>query len=279
MLLREIGAIEGKLVTVFHGFDITLLLKEQRERIYKRLFETGDLFLPISEHWKHRLIELGCPEEKIIVHRMGVDCNRFLFRSRRLDDSNKVRFVSIGRLVEKKGFEYGIRAVAKLTKNVQNIEYTIVGDGALNEYLQNLIQELGVDNNIHMVGWKQQEEVIEILENAHILLAPSVTSKNGDQEGIPVSLMEAMAMGLPIVSTKHSGIPELIENGVSGFLVPERDSEALYEKLKYLVDRPDMWPEMGAQGRKYVEENYNINKLNDRLVHIFKDLVVNHPKG
>ena len=121
--------------------------------------------------------------------------------------------------------------------------------------------------------------MIKILESVHILLAPSVTSRDGDQEGIPVSLMEAMAMGLPIVSTQHSGIPELIENGVSGFLVPERDAGALYKKLKYLVDRPEMWSALGAQGIKCVEENYDINRLNDRLVHIFKNLVVNHPKG
>lgn len=114
-----------------------------------------------------------------------------------------------------------------------------------------------------MVGPKSQQQVIEILDKAHILLAPSVTDKNGDQEGIPVVLMEAMAMGLPLVSTQHSGIPELIKNGVSGFLVPERNVEALFDKLKYLVDNSHMWPKMGRHGRNCVKEHYDINKLND----------------
>ena len=90
---------------------------------------------------------------------------------------------------------------------------------------------------------------------------------------IPVALMEAMAMGLPVVSTHHSGIPELIENGVSGFLVPEKNVDALFHKLKYLVKYPHLWPELGRRGRSYVEVHYNINKLNDRLVEIYQRLL------
>ena len=124
-----------------------------------------------------------------------------------------------------------------------------------------------------MLGPKPQHQVIQILNRAHILLAPSVTDKNGDQEGIPVVLMEALAIGLPIVSTQHSGIPELIQDTVTGFLVPERDVEALFDKLKYLVKHPEMWLEMGRHGRNYVQEHYDINKLNDRLVEIYQGLL------
>ena len=144
-----------------------------------------------------------------------------------------------------------------------------MGDGSLKEGLQQLILQLGVDNIVTLVGWKNQQEVIEIIKNSDIMLAPSVTSRNGDREGIPVVLMETMAMGLPIISTVHSGIPELIENGVSGFLVPERDVDALAEKLNYLVENPDIWRNMGAAGRGFVEEYYNIDKLNDKLVEIY----------
>lgn len=169
--------------------------------------------------------------------------------------------------------EYGIRAVAKLASVNQNIEYNVVGDGPLREDLQRLIQELNAGDVVKLLGWKQQQEIVEILNDADILLAPSVTSKDGDQEGTPVVLMEAMAMGLPVVSTKHSGIPELVENGVSGFLVPERDVDTLVEKLGYLIEHPELWSGMGRAGRAYIEEHYNIDKLNDRLVNIYQHLL------
>ena len=123
------------------------------------------------------------------------------------------------------------------------------------------------------MGWKDQHEVIEILNEASIMLAPSITSKDGDREGIPVGLMEAMAVGLPVVSTYHSGIPELVKDGISGFLVPERDVDALAQKLGYLIENPDKWAEMGLAGREYVENFYDINKLNDQLVDTYQNLL------
>lgn len=274
VLLREIGAIQGKLIAAFHGRDMTTYLQEAGDRVYDRLFNTGDLFLPISERWKHRLIELGCNEKNIVVHRMGIDCRKFSFTPRGLRTNSPVRIVTIARLVEKKGVEYGIRAVMKLAKAKPNIEYHVVGDGPLREELQQLIQELDAGDTVKLQGWKHQQEIVELLDNADILLAPSVTSKDGDQEGIPVALMEAMARGLPILSTLHSGIPELIENGVSGFLVPERDVDALAEKLEYLIDHPEIWAEIGRAGRAYVEKHYDIDKLNDRLVEIYRELLI-----
>jgi len=105
------------------------------------------------------------------------------------------------------------------------------------------------------------------------LLAPSVTSKNGDEEGIPVAIMEAMAHGFPVVSTDHAGIPEVVQDGEWGFLVPERDVDALTEKLQSLVGQPALRTIMGCKGRKFVEEHYNIDALNDRLVRLYEGLI------
>jgi colanic acid/amylovoran biosynthesis glycosyltransferase len=270
ILLKKLGLIQGKLITSFHGYDITYYLEKSGKNPYEDLFEIGDLFLPISEHWKNKLIELGCNENKIIVHRMGVDCRKFSFTPRYPSDDGQVQIVTIARLVEKKGVEYGIRAIAKLAKTNHKIEYNIIGDGPLMGYLQERIKQLGVENTVKLLGWKQQDEVVEILNNSHILLAPSVTSKDGDQEGIPVVLMEAMAMGLPVVSTLHSGIPELVKDGVTGFLAPERDVDALAERLNYLIEHSEDWLKMGEAGCRYVEEHYNINKLNEDLFNIYK---------
>ena len=270
--LRDIGAIKGKLCTTFHGLDISGNLQKFGDRVYDSLFDKGDLFLPISECWKRRLVDLGCEEKKIIVHRMGIDCHKFNLTPRQPYTDGQIRLVTVARLVEKKGVEYGIRAVAKLSQLYQDIEYNIVGDGDLRPALEKLVADLNLGHAVKLLGWKQRTEVVEILDNADILLAPSVTSQNGDREGIPVVLMEAMAMGLPVVSTQHSGIPELVEDGVSGFLVPERDWEALAEKINYLIQHRDIWVQMGQEGRLQVEKFYNIDLLNDRLIEIYQQL-------
>ncbi len=270
MWLRKIGALQGRLITTFHGFDATKFVLESGSHVYDQLFEEGDLFLPISEFWKNRLVELGCQRDKIVVHRMGVNCSRFKFKPRVLHAGKPVRLISIARLAEKKGLEYGIRAIGKLARGGHHLEYRIVGDGPLKGHLEEIVRREKLSGVVQILGWRNHNEVVRLLDKAHILLAPSVTASDGDQEGIPVVLMEAMAMGLPVVSTLHSGIPELVEDGVSGFLVPERDVDRLAEKLGFLTEHPHLWPEFGRKGRAYVERNYNIDILNDRLVEIFK---------
>jgi colanic acid/amylovoran biosynthesis glycosyltransferase len=160
-----------------------------------------------------------------------------------------------------------------VVKKFPYIEYGIVGDGPLRGEIEDLINELELKGHVRMYGWMKQEEIIELLKQSHVFLAPSVTSKEGDQEGIPVALMEAIAQGLPVLSTDHSGIPELVQDGTSGFLVPERDVEALANKLEYLVEHPEIWPELGKAGRDHVKKYYDIHKLNDRLVEIFQSLL------
>jgi len=277
MLLRDLGALQGKHITAFHGVDISQNLQMLGESVYNDLFKAGDLFLPISQHWQNRLIQLGCNPDKIVVHRMGIDCQRFAFLPRSLNSGESVRLISVARLTEKKGIEFGIRAVASVLSQYPALEYSIIGDGGLRTELADLIQTLGVADQIKLLGWRNQTEVVELLRRSHILLAPSVTAKDGNQEGIPVVLMEAMAMGLPVISTYHTGIPELVEDGISGFLVPEGDVEALAEKLLYLIQHPEKWAEVGRGGCLRVEQQHDINRLNYQLVEIFQNLLVSKP--
>jgi colanic acid/amylovoran biosynthesis glycosyltransferase len=225
--LKDLGVIEGKFVITFHGYDVSKYVKEKGDHVYDFLFKTGDLFLPISERAKEKLIQLGCDKQRIAVHRMGVDTSRFLFAPRKPREDGKVRILTIGRLVEKKGVQYGIQALAKALKKYPHLEYRIAGDGPLRTELKSLVNGLNVNGHVKLLGWKRHDEIVELMRSADILLAPSVTSKDGDQEGIPVVLMEALAQGLPVLSTRHSGIPELVRDGEFGFLVPERDLDAL----------------------------------------------------
>lgn len=272
VLLRELGAIKGKIVTTFHG-EAGYTKQRRYGKGFASLFEKGDLILPMSEREKQNLIRLGCDPRKIVVHRMGVDLGRFTFAPRQARQDGTVRLLSIARLAEKKGLEYGIRAVASVLSGYPRVEYNIAGDGPLRDDLAGLIEALGVSDRVRLLGWQRQEEIIELIKEADILLAPSVTSSDGDEEGIPVVLMEALAQGLPVLSTWHAGIPELVQDGKSGFLVPERDADALAAKLVHLVERPELWAEMGQAGRKYVEQHYDIDKLNDQLVRLYRRLL------
>lgn len=270
LALRTMGVLNGPLLTTFHGYDISRYLLETSYHVYDRLFQEGDLFLPISDYWREKLIELGCPSEKIHVHRMGVDCEQFSFEPRSPPSGDGVRLLSVARLVEKKGIEYAIRAVAEFAHYRPDVEYVILGDGPLRPELEALVAKLEMQDRIKLLGGRPQPEVAAHLRRAHVLLAPSVTGEDGNMEGIPVALMEALATGIPVVSTHHSGIPELVKSGTSGLLAPERDVEALVQCLNRLVTDADLFTRLSVAGRQLVEDEYNIEKLNDRLVELFR---------
>jgi colanic acid/amylovoran biosynthesis glycosyltransferase len=185
----------------------------------------------------------------------------------------KVCIATTGRLVEKKGIAYCIEAIARIIPIYPNLEYNIIGDGELRTQLEELIARLQLSNFVKILGWKNQQEIIEILEKSHLFLAPSITAIDGNQDAPVNTLKEAMAMGLPVISTDHGGIPELVENGVSGFLVPERNSLAIADKLLYLITHPEQWEAMGKAGRTKVLEKYDKSTLNDELVQIYQSLL------
>lgn len=275
MTLREIGFPTAKLVTTFRGFDISRFVRQEGDRVYDRLFQTGDLFLANCEFFRQRAIALGCDPQKIRVHGSGIDCSQFAFRPRHFPEGDRgtVRIVTTGRLSEKKGIEYGIRALAQVATSYPYLDYTIIGEGPLRPDLEQLIQSLQLESCVHLVGWKTRQEIIELLNQAHLFMAPCVTAQDGDQDAPVNVLKEAMAMGLPVISTWHGGIPELVEDGVSGLLVPERDVGAIAQAIQHLIATPDRWPAMGRAGRARVEARYDTHRLNDELVLHYQTLL------
>jgi len=270
--LREVGAIKGAIVTSFHGYDVNI---SQKTKGYSQLFKHGDLFTVNTDFTKGRVIDLGCAREKIVKLPVGLDMEKFVFKSRGINAGETVRIITVGRLVEKKGIEYSIKAIDKVLRSHPdwNILYEIAGDGPLGENLNNCIRKLGIENQVRLLGSCDQNEVRDLYQEAHIFILSSVTSKNGDREGQALVLQEAQAVGLPVLSTLHNGIPEGVLDGESGFLVPERDVDALAERLEYLINNPGIWPEMGQKGRKFVEERFDIEKLNNSLVTIYETLI------
>lgn len=270
--LRDLGLIEGKLVTTFHGADMTRYVKGRGPSGYSFLAREGEAFLPISDRWRAELVGMGFPSDRTRVHHMGVDCEAIPYVPPEVAGGER-RILSVARLTEKKGIKYAIRAFHRCVRDLNvAATYTIVGDGEQRDALERLAADLSLRGRVKFVGWKSKEEIIDLLSESHLFLAPSVTAKSGDQEGIPVAIMEAMASGLPVVSTYHSGIPELVEDGASGLLVAERDVDALAEALASLLRNPERLEDMGKSGRYIVEERFDVAELNDRLVKIYRSL-------
>lgn len=273
MMLRKMNAITGQLVCSFRGFDVSEYPRRCGQQVYQPLFATDMFALANCDFFRRQVIELGCNPKRIVIHVSGIDCDKFAFSPRQFPADGKIQIATIGRLVEKKGIEYGIRAIAQLVKRYPHVEYTVIGEGELRPQLQKLITALDVGDHIQLLGSRSQTEIIERLNYTHLFIAPCVTSQKGDQDAPVNTLKEAMAMGLPVVSTWHGGIPELVEDEISGFLVPERDADAIAAKLIYLIEHPEKWPALGAAGRAQVQAKYNMNQLNDELVEIYQRLL------
>lgn len=246
----------------FRGNDATAYPKrsEQHLREMRRLFRTADRFFPVCEHLKREIVRLGCPEEKIRVLYGGVDLSRFHYVPRSLEEGKKVRFLAIGRFVEKKGFDDLIRAFAVVSKRRGGVKLTLVGQGPCEKKYRRLIEKYELGGKVKIVPWVDYKKIHNKYVASHIFVAPSVTDAAGNQEGIPNTLKEAMATGMPVVSTLHAGIPELIDSPDAGLLVPERDVHQLAEAMQWLADHPESWAEMGAKARRKIERDFNLEK-------------------
>ncbi|WP_432413954.1 glycosyltransferase [Pantoea allii] len=271
--LRELGILKGKQATVFHGADISRRhILDEHKQDYRNLFQQSELMLPISHLWQNKLIAMGCPPEKIHVTRMGIEPEKFNFQPR--DAFHKpLRIVSVARLTEKKGLDVAVKASAILKQRGGQFQYTIIGNGDQDQMMRDFIAHEEMDDCVTMPGFKPQEEIRKALNEADIFLLPSKTAADGDMEGIPVALMEAMAVGLPVVSTFHSGIPELIEHNVSGWLVKEDDAEALADTLlKLSQGEVDVAPVVAA-ARQKVETEFNQHIAYHELAQILEQMV------
>ncbi|MEZ4547133.1 MAG: glycosyltransferase [Thermodesulfobacteriota bacterium] len=267
--LKELGVINAKLVTTFHGYDIRLG-QSRGGGIYAPLRENGDLFLAISKYNRRQLEHMGFELSKIVDHPVGIDTERFKHTSSPAPrPDGEIRIVTIARLVREKGLEYAIKAVGILAaKNPGlTIKYEIIGEGKLLDKLQSLAAEEETSDAVTFAGGMDQDYISGRLAESDIFLLSSV------EEALSVALMEAQASGLPVVATKVGGVSEVVSDGESGYLVQPGDAEALAEKLDLLVKDPEGRKKMGMAGRKTVEEKYDIRKLNKKLVELYRSLL------
>jgi len=269
-------------VTTFYGHDVSSLPQEERwKERFKDLFQYGDLILAEGHYMKKTLLALGCPDDKVTVQHLGVDLEKIPFIPRILNDQPTVKILIAGTFREKKGITYALEAFAKLAHHYKHVAVTLVGDAGRSQRevdykkeITTLIANRNIAHKVNYLGFLPYPAFIEEAKNNHIFLSPSIHPSDGETEGgAPVALIEMSAYGMPIVSTFHCDIPEVVIDGESGFLVPEKDTNGLAERLEHLINHPELWEPMGRAGRKHIEADFNIVTQAKRLEVLYDTLL------
>jgi glycosyltransferase involved in cell wall biosynthesis len=226
-------------------------------------------FVAVSNAIRLRAVSFGIPENKITVHYTGVDTSKFSPGGRPLIERDR-RVLFIGRLVEKKGCEYLIRAFAKVQDTVPNALLVIVGDGPLREPLRKLTQKMRV--HIQFLGALSSADVAKELALARVFILPSVTAKNGDAEGFGMVILEAQASGVPVVTSALGGAEEGISEGITGFAFRERDEKTLSAQIIRLLTDDTLAATFSAAGPRFVAERFELSQCTERLEALYDRL-------
>lgn len=276
-LLPLIRAWKKPSVVSFHGADVTVEMNKPAYRqAVREMLATVKLVLVRSESLRRALTKLGCDETKIALHRTGIPLEEFPFSERSFPSGSRGsewRLVQAGRLIEKKGLPVTLNAFAVFLDRYPNATLTIAGEGPLLEELQKLTRELNIEERVSFTGFVSQERLREIYYQSHIFLHPSQIGGDGNQEGVPNSMLEAMASGLPVFATEHGGIPEAIENGVSGVLVPEHDHEALSRALLSAAQDLIFLSRIAGRASEVVRKNFDLRTQAHRLDDIYLQII------
>ena len=280
-LARRLGV---PLVITFHGGDATKAKHYQKipnqpwgiKGIYLRrlpkMIEQTKIIHCVSEFIRQTLIGRGFPPEKLVTLHLGIivpplELNFFDQGGSRDTPHPKPYIFAAGRLVEKKGFSTLLDALALLPPG---IDVVIAGDGILKTALHQQAQSLGLNDRVRWLGWQTPEQIRHWINFAACVAIPSVTSKNGDAEGLPSFLLEAMSQARPVIGTRHAGIPEAIRHGINGLLVDERDAKGLAAAIAQLQANPQYASELGRAARMTVEREFNATTQSKK----FEDLLL-----
>lgn len=235
------------------------------------LFKNGEAFIALSKDMKQDLIKIGCPQKKIEIVDVGIDLAKFPFKLRKKGDT--VKFLIVARFSEEKGIEYLIKAFALCKKKHENIRLDIIGAGSLQKSIEQLISMLKLSEDVKILGYYPYNKLPEAYSTHDVFVHPSVEIKDGKKDEFSTTMKEAMATGMPMISTRHAGIPEVIKDGVNGFLVNERDEVDLANKMNFIIEHPDIWSNVSIAGRRTVEEEYDVNKQVRKIEEIYKKLL------
>jgi colanic acid/amylovoran biosynthesis glycosyltransferase len=266
------------LVTTFHGFDATLKTHAMLTSpawfryplLRRRLAREGHLFLCASSFIRQRLLDTGFPESRTHTHYIGVDCRTIRPRA---PFEEQLQILHVARLVEVKGTRYLLRAFARVARTHEAVRLLIIGEGPLRRPLRALAASLGVADRVEFLGALPHAEVLASMRKAAMLVLPGIRTATGREEGLGMVLLEAAATGVPVIGSRVGGIPECIVDGKTGFLVPERDEEALARRMAELLEDPVRRHAMGAAGRALVEDRFDIERQTAALENFYDSVL------
>ncbi|WP_417241150.1 MULTISPECIES: glycosyltransferase [Pseudomonadota] len=255
-----------RLFVHFHGYDATRLPREAGwRRHYRALFVRAEGIIAPSRFIADRLAEMGCPRNKLHVSACGISPEDFA-ETRRVQGMA----LAIGRFVDKKAPLTTIRAWVEATQDLPDAHLHMIGDGPLLEAAHALIAELNAGGRITLHGAQPHEKVRGLLRRSSLFLQHSVTARDGDTEGLPVAILEAMASAIPVISTRHSGIPDVVREGEMGLLVDEHDIDAMVQAIRTLLKQPERAQVMGMTGAPYVRAEFSHEATAERLRRIME---------
>lgn len=265
---RHMGLLRfSRLVVHIRGWDISMYVAENGRDAHHRVFAEGDFFIANCQHFADRAIELGCDPDRIVVIGSPIDTDRFSPPGTTKSASATLRIGAVGRLVEKKGFDDLVEAMAILRDKGVSASLDIIGDGPMRHVLEKLIDKHDLSEIVKLRGAAPSDGVLAMLQRIDLFVAPSVRAKSGDEDAPVNTLKEAMATGLPVIGTRHGGIPELVKDGINGLLVPERDPAALAKAMAQMAATPaDVRTEMGRVGRLKVIAEYARPVIAERTI-------------
>lgn len=271
--LRAQRQTQLPLITTFYGADATSFARDPAwQRRYLRLFERGALFLAEGSAMRRQLLSLGCPQERLLVHHLGVDTTRIQCTPRQPTTTPQI--LMCGSFREKKGFDDGLHAIGRALEGLgaaaAGVRVVLIGDGPQRPQIESAIRASGLVGRVELPGVLPYIDLINVLHQSHLMIVPSRTASDGDTEGgAPVILLDAQAAGVPIVATRHADIPEYVADGVSGLLAEERDIDGLACHIGALLREPERWAPMGMAGRQHVVDGYDAVRQCSRLEEIY----------
>jgi colanic acid/amylovoran biosynthesis glycosyltransferase len=267
-------------VVSFHGADVRVNLDSPAaRRLFLDLFASCTLVLARSESLASSLLDLGCPPAKLRIQRAGIPLGTFRYMSRQKPTDGEWRILQACRLVAKKGLEMTIRAFAAFAKRHPNASLTIAGEGPLRGALEDLATRLRLERSIYFAGFVTQPALLDLYRESHLFLHPSEQTPDGDREGIPNSLLEAMATGLPCITTRHGGIPEAVTHLESGILVRESDLQGLENWLERLARDDELRDSLGLRAAGMIVEKFDLTNQIEKLEEIYLSLACRPDKS
>jgi colanic acid/amylovoran biosynthesis glycosyltransferase len=265
---------KAKFVVNFAGYDFSSRIRRQGTEVYHQLFRHADLVISHSFYSRDCLIAIGCPEEKIVKHPVGINLSRFSYTERKLDSDCELHFITVGRLVEKKAHRIILSALSRVLSKGRRLKYHIVGDGELlSETQARVAGDPLLAANVIFHGYQPTTAVAQLLHQCHVFLQPSVTTMRwADQEDTTTTLLEAQATGMPVIASWHAGIPEVVVHRETGFLVPERNVLELANAIEFFLSNPHECSVMGKKGRRFMERYFDNRMLNSKLGYMLTTL-------